>query len=191
MSWRGLLSASQPDASILIRRAGLAQLVERLTCNHEVASSILAPGSKISRFALERHRPRGGDADDLSAAYDRWQQDGDHHAEGSEPTTVSRRYPTVTSLREHLDRRMVERPLLGWRGSSPATCSSTSRASAPAATPHEDVRCGDRTRRRPQDPAARHATRSCPQAGVIVCRVCDRAVCRTDVVGQRASWNVG
>lgn len=34
--------------------AGLAQLVEHLTCNHEVASSILAPGSIVHRSPTTR-----------------------------------------------------------------------------------------------------------------------------------------
>lgn len=40
--------------------AGLAQLVEHLTCNHVVASSILAPGSiAISVDAAHRSLPDG------------------------------------------------------------------------------------------------------------------------------------
>ena len=51
---RAAAPATSPDSRTVSRRAsstisgtpaGLAQSVERLTCNHEVASSILAPGS--------------------------------------------------------------------------------------------------------------------------------------------------
>ena len=36
------------DVAIVMHHAGLAQLVEHLICNHEVVSSILTPGSKIT-----------------------------------------------------------------------------------------------------------------------------------------------